>query len=203
VSQCCISQSDEAPILHEIAEAEIVIADLTGRNPNVFYELGIVQMVKDVEKVILLTQDADSIPFDIRVFRCIVYKQSIQGARELKDRLAAAVKAVAEKVFRFSVSSGGTYKLPQKVMGADHCAFDFEISECFFAVDGAKLLLQVNRYAAGEPPVVTFKGGFGLMVGERRQLSDVEWELGLDRVGKEVATFVLERRRLRSSIPDA
>jgi hypothetical protein len=59
-------------ILCKIGEAEIIIADLTGRNPNVFYELGIAQMVKNVKQVILLSQDAESIPFDVRVFRCII-----------------------------------------------------------------------------------------------------------------------------------
>jgi hypothetical protein len=90
-------------ILREIAEAEIIVADLTGRNPNVFYELGIVQMVKDVEKVILLSQDAESLPFDVRTFRCIIYKQTIHGARELQEKLAAGVKAVADKAFRFTL----------------------------------------------------------------------------------------------------
>jgi hypothetical protein len=46
--------------------------------------------------LILLSQDADSIPFDVKVFRCIAYKQSIQGARELKEKLIAGVKAVAQ-----------------------------------------------------------------------------------------------------------
>jgi hypothetical protein len=88
-------------------------------------------MVKDVHKVILLGQDIDSIPFDVRVFRCIIYKQSIQGARDLKEKLISGVKAVAEKSFRFNLRQNGSYKLPQKVMGPDRCAYDLAISECF------------------------------------------------------------------------
>src|ERR1044071_2895334 len=60
-------------ILRGIAMSELVIVDVTGRNPNVYYELGIAHMTKPVEKVILLSQDLDSIPFDIRQFRHIVY----------------------------------------------------------------------------------------------------------------------------------
>jgi hypothetical protein len=180
-------------ILREIAEAEIVIADLTGRNPNVFYELGIVQMVKDVEKVILLSQDIDSIPFDVKVFRCITYKQTIQGAKELQDKLLAGVKAVAEKSFRFTLLQGGSYKFPQKLMGLDHCAYDFTIPECFFAVDGAKLRLQITRYAMGASPEMSFDGGYGLMVGERLRLPDLEWDLQLENVTGDVATFLVNR----------
>ena len=180
-------------ILREIAEAEIIVVDLTGRNANVFYELGIVQMVKDVEKVILLSQDAESIPFDVKVFRCIIYKQSIQGAKELKDKLVSGIKAVAEKNFRFNLLQGGSYTFPQKVMGPDHCAYDFAIPQCFFAVDGAKFMLKVTRYAAGESPAISFDGGYGLMVGEQLQLPGLPWDLVLESVAGDVATFVVQR----------
>src|SRR5215207_7194635 len=63
-------------ILEGIATSEIVVADVTGRNPNVFYELGITHMCKEVDKVILLSQDVDAIPFDLRAFRHIVYRKT-------------------------------------------------------------------------------------------------------------------------------
>src|ERR1035437_2547929 len=47
--------------------ARFLIADLTGRNPNVFYELGLaLALGKDV---ILLTQRADDVPFDLQHMR--------------------------------------------------------------------------------------------------------------------------------------
>jgi len=42
-------------VFRRMAEAEIIIADLTGNNPNVLYELGIAHTTKDVERVILLS----------------------------------------------------------------------------------------------------------------------------------------------------
>lgn len=180
-------------ILREIGESEIVIADLTGRNPNVFYELGIVQMVKDVEKVILLTQDADSIPFDVRVFRCIPYKQTIAGAKDLREKLPSGIRAVASQSFRFSLLQGGSYKFPRKVMGRDHCAYDFEIPECFLAVDGAKFMLKITRHAAGEPPVQCFEDGYGLNVGEKCQIPYLDWDIVLERVEGDVARFAVQR----------
>jgi hypothetical protein len=183
-------------ILREIAESEIVIADLTGRNPNVFYELGIAQMVKNVEKVILLSQDVESVPFDVRVFRCIIYKQTIHGAKQLKDALIAGIRAVAEKSFRFKLHQGGNYKFPQKVMGPEHCAYDFEIVDCFFAVDGAKFMLCVTQYAAGQAPRVTFQGGYGLGVGEKRELPGLDWDLELESVSADLASLLVQRRRI-------
>lgn len=66
-----------------IRQARFVIADLTGQNANVFYELG---MAHALEKdVILLAQDVGDVPFDLRQMNIIAY-DSIQP-QPLRQRL--------------------------------------------------------------------------------------------------------------------
>lgn len=45
-------------IFNQIGKADVIIADMTGRNPNVFYEVGYAHALNKV--VLLLTQAADS-----------------------------------------------------------------------------------------------------------------------------------------------
>lgn len=66
------------PILEKIAEfirqADVVIADCSGRNPNVFYELGMAHAL--AKPVILITSDeVEEAPTDIRAFEFISYAQ--------------------------------------------------------------------------------------------------------------------------------
>jgi len=73
-----------------IMRARVVIGDATGRNANVFYELGIAHTVgKDV---ILLTQDVSDIPFDLNRYRHIVYADNLDGYDLLKDQLRGALR---------------------------------------------------------------------------------------------------------------
>lgn len=72
-------------IWDNIKKARFLIADLTERNPNVFYELGLAHALN--KEVILLTQDINDVPFDLRHFRIIVYQDSISGADKLKSTL--------------------------------------------------------------------------------------------------------------------
>jgi hypothetical protein len=72
-------------IWKSIKKARFLIADLTERNPNVFYELGLAHALN--KDVILLTQDIDDVPFDLRHFRIIVYQDSISGSDKLKSTL--------------------------------------------------------------------------------------------------------------------
>ena len=58
-------------IVEGIYQANIVIADLTGLNPNVFYELGLAHAMN--KKVIIITQDLGELPFDIKSYRAIEY----------------------------------------------------------------------------------------------------------------------------------
>jgi hypothetical protein len=72
-------------IWDNVKKARFLIADLTDRNPNVFYELGLAHALN--KEVILLTQDINDVPFDLRHFRIIVYQDSISGADKLKSTL--------------------------------------------------------------------------------------------------------------------
>lgn len=69
-------------VLSGLAESDLVIADLTGSNPNVYYELGLAHAFG--KRVILLTQHVDELPFDLRSYRVIPY--SIHFAEIAKAR---------------------------------------------------------------------------------------------------------------------
>ena len=80
---------DNRPIVEDIwkytNEARILIAELTGRNPNVFYETGIAHTVG--KEVILITQSMDDVPFDLKHLRCIVYEYTPRGMKTLESNL--------------------------------------------------------------------------------------------------------------------
>lgn len=62
-------------IYSQIAEADILVADLSEQNPNVFYELGYAHALQ--KPVILLTKRSGDIPFDLKHYPHIVYKGRI------------------------------------------------------------------------------------------------------------------------------
>ncbi|MDY6789866.1 MAG: hypothetical protein SWH54_01240 [Thermodesulfobacteriota bacterium] len=67
-----VSGSITKSILKNIATADICITDITGRNPNVFFELGIRYSLKN-RVTVLMRQENTEIPFDIQGFRCLSY----------------------------------------------------------------------------------------------------------------------------------
>lgn len=58
-------------IFNQIAKADIIVSDLTGRNANVFYETGYAHALG--KRTLLLTKNVDDIPFDLKHFAHIVY----------------------------------------------------------------------------------------------------------------------------------
>ena len=60
-------------ILTELLRSRYIIADLTGCNPNVFYELGIAHSSKDAQNIIILKQKGSKVPFDITHLTYIEY----------------------------------------------------------------------------------------------------------------------------------
>jgi|ERR1043165_248328 hypothetical protein len=75
-----------------INRARLIIADLTERNPNVFYELGIAHTLG--KSVIMITQSIDYVPFDLRHLRCIVYEYKPAAIARFEDALTRTVRTV-------------------------------------------------------------------------------------------------------------
>lgn len=73
-----------------ICRAQVVVADLTGKNPNVFYETGIAHTLG--REVILITQNPEDVPFDLRHLRNIKYLANEQGLMELKANVIKRLK---------------------------------------------------------------------------------------------------------------
>ncbi|MBZ0279202.1 MAG: toll/interleukin-1 receptor domain-containing protein [Anaerolineae bacterium] len=74
--------------------SRLIIADCTGRNANVFYELGIAHTLG--KPYILITQNVKDAPFDIQGKRLIEYQNTIAGANKLKADLKKAIQAILD-----------------------------------------------------------------------------------------------------------
>ncbi len=80
-----ISGSILPHILWLVAKARLIIAEITGRNANVFYELGISHAIG--KQVLLISKTAEDMPFDISGLRILTYQDSKDLTHKLKDWL--------------------------------------------------------------------------------------------------------------------
>ncbi len=70
--------------------AKVIIADCTGKNPNVFYELGIAHTLG--KPVITISQTIDDVPFDVKHRRAIVYSDTHDGRKVFEQTLAKTLE---------------------------------------------------------------------------------------------------------------
>ena len=87
-------------IWKSICEARIIIADITGLNPNVMYELGIAHTLG--KETILIYQQSEKeikFPFDLAHIRRIEYENSATGGKKLeKDLKETLVHILSPKI---------------------------------------------------------------------------------------------------------
>lgn len=74
-------------------KAKVLLADLTGKNPNVFYELGLAHAI--AKPAILIAESMDDIPFDLRALRIILFdKNAPDWGSILKHKIQASLQEV-------------------------------------------------------------------------------------------------------------
>ena len=100
-------------IYRQIDAADLIIADLTGRNANVFYETGYAHAKGKV--CLLLTSKADDIPFDLKHHRHLIYGDSIQNLRQTLEKDLEWLKLeIANRQSALSVGLKSTWGLLEK-----------------------------------------------------------------------------------------
>jgi len=79
-------------IWEQIDKAKVLLADLTGKNPNVFYELGLAHAAR--KPVVFTSGSLDDVPFDLRHLRVIIYDiREPNWNQKLKGSITAYLKS--------------------------------------------------------------------------------------------------------------
>src|SRR5207237_4931202 len=80
-------------IWKELRKARLVVAELTGKNANVFYEIGLAHAIG--KPIILLTRNEDDVPFDLKALRYRYYDVNDPfWGDNLRDSIQLMVKSV-------------------------------------------------------------------------------------------------------------
>jgi hypothetical protein len=79
-------------IVREIATSQLIIADITPNNANVYFEVGYALALG--KPTILLAQKDTSLPFDVAGFRVLFYEDTIGGKKKLEDGMRRHLDAI-------------------------------------------------------------------------------------------------------------
>ena len=91
-------------IVRGITTADLIVADLTTNNPNVFYELGLCHGLG--LPTILLAQSINDVPFDLQSYKILVYETHFDKI----DKLRSKLKDIAEKHRTKAIEFGNPVK---------------------------------------------------------------------------------------------
>jgi hypothetical protein len=82
-------------IWEQIEKSKLLLADLSGKNPNVFYELGLAHAAK--KPVVFTAAEVNDVPFDLRHLRVIIYDiREPEWASRLKASVADYLRNAAK-----------------------------------------------------------------------------------------------------------
>ena len=95
-----VNRSDEKPgaqatldgIWKEIYSSEVIIAEVTGKDPDIMYQIGMAHTVG--KPVIILSQSMDDIPFDLKYTGCLIYTDTPKGMEMLEAQIAGLMRFI-------------------------------------------------------------------------------------------------------------
>ena len=154
-------------VLREMAESDVIIADISQERANVFYELGIAHAMRGTNKVVLVTGVQGSepaplkLPFDVQGFRAVPYDPKA-GVDDFLGRLRQALFASLEGTTWFHLPASKTH--PSTVIHTDDGNYHFKVKVLAITGDarlkneGVDIELTVTREPSpGREEEVTHK----------------------------------------------
>ncbi len=147
----------DSQVITMLLEADLVVADMSFQNANVFYEMGIRHTIR--RPIIHMFHEGHLIPFDVKPQRAIPFK--LANPKDI-GKAIADLKGAVDEVLKpgFEVETPvtrarGVQKLDEHAMpGLDVLRSDiFDLKRRMESVEvDATLALNMVRQAAGSPP---------------------------------------------------
>lgn len=182
-------------ILKGIKKSEYIIADLTESSSNVFYELGLAHSFKDIDKVIIITQNMEFVPFDIRQFRCIVYEQTTKGMKKLQEELQETFNEVSKNSFRIKLKENRKFIFSKRLVGKDNFLYEMEFECPFLGHDAIKLQIHFNQFSV-DKSISQIETQF-LYLSENEPVAEIDnipWKVALIKTNEKEATISIDKR---------
>ncbi len=134
-------------IITSLHTSDLIVADLSGNNPNVLYELGVAHSAGRI--TVMITQDLEALPFDINAYRVQTYSPSRPGLQSLSESLCTTIMDALS----------GRLQITSPVQ--DHAPFDY--SKIILNLEDVRRFEQSVREEVWliEPSLETDLGLFG------------------------------------------
>jgi hypothetical protein len=129
-------------VFNQISRADVIVAEMTGRNANVFYETGYAHALN--KRVILLTQNAEDIPFDLKHVPHIVYGGKISALKsQLEARIRWCIENPTESIAKADINIE-FYVEGRAITGASAVRLKRKVTSNNYHVGSVKLDIHNN-----------------------------------------------------------
>jgi len=188
-------------IIHDIwaytQSAKLILADLSGKNANVFYELGLAHAL--AKPAILVTESMDDVPFDLRALRVLEYnKNEPRWGEVLQDKITSAIKEVVEAPLQSVLPAFLSVKPDSKTKAVSENEKQF--LELKRELDLLRIEVSRGRYRM-EPRISSAEARERISIYLQRGMSESEIVSRLERYGVPEGFMVREMQRLMSTRP--
>jgi len=183
-------------IIHDIwtytQSAKLVLADLSGKNANVFYELGLAHAL--AKPAILITESMEDVPFDLRALRVLEYnKNEPRWGEVLQEKITTSIMEVLQAPLQSVLPAFLNVKPDSKSKTVTESEKQF--LELKRELDLLRNEVSRVRTVGSRMPAVDAKERIALYL--RRGMSESEIMMRLDRYGVPLSFIEREIDHLR------